>query len=166
VAGFARLHRRNANLDFRAARRLFERQFEVVAEIGAAEHAVAAATASLLAEYFAEDVAECISETAESLGAARTGRAEPRGRVDAGVTELIVRGPLPRVGQDFVRFLRFLEFLFGVLVVRAAVRMMLHRELPVRLLDVLFGGVAIQAQHRVVVAFRHISSAAPSATAR
>ena len=111
------------------------------------------------AEDLAEDIAERVGESAEALRpaaeAARTGRAEAHRRIDAGVAELIVGGALLGVGEDLVGFLRFLEFLLGALVVRIAVRMMLHRELPVRLLDVLLGSIAIDAEYRVVVALRH-----------
>ena len=76
-------------------------------------------------------------------------------RIDAGVPELVVRGALARIGQDLVGFLRFLEFLFRRLVVRIAIRMVLHRELAIRLLEVVVGGVAIDAEHRVVITFGH-----------
>ena len=54
---------------------------------------------------------------------------------------------LLRIGEDLVGLLRFLEFLLGRLVVRIAVRMVLHRELAIGLLDVLVGGVAVDAEH-------------------
>src|SRR5207249_10758375 len=105
VTGFARLHRRYANLDFGPARGLLEREVEVVAKIRAAIHAVAAAAASRLTENFAEDIAECVGESAEALGTAEAARArgaEARRWIDAGMTELIVSSALTRVGQDVV----------------------------------------------------------------
>src|SRR5882672_2541656 len=153
MAGLAFVHRRNADLDFRPASRVFERQLEVVAKIGAAIDA-AAALAALLPEDLAEDVAERIRESAEAFGAARTGRAESDRRVDARVPELIVRGALLPVGQDLVRFLGFLELVFGALF-RVAIRMVLHRELAIRLLDVVVGCVAVETEHRVVITLRH-----------
>src|SRR5438552_16787994 len=164
MASLAVLHRRNADLGFGAARRFFERQFEVVPKVGASKDAAAAtASAALAAKNFAEDIPEGIGETAESLrtaDSARTRSPETGRRLDAGVSELIVSLPFASVGQDLVRFLRLLEFLFRALV-RIAVRMMLHRQFAISLLDILIGRVAIDAQCRVVVALSH----SPSPTA-
>src|SRR4029077_11364768 len=55
-------------------------------------------------------------------------------------------------GEDLVGLLCLLELLFAVLAVGIAVRMVLHRELAVRLLDLLVGGVPVQAEHFVVIA--------------
>src|SRR4029450_11361707 len=95
-------------------------------------------------------------ESAEALGSAEAAStAEPRGSIDARVTELIVGRALFRIRENLVRGLRFLEVFFGGLVVRIAVRVMLHRELAISLLEVLFGSVAIDAEHRVEIAFSH-----------
>ena len=161
VAGRALLQRGDADLGFGAARRLFQRKLEVVAQIGAAIHAIAAtpcAARARAAENLAEDVAERIGEPAEAFRSAetpRTGGAKPGGSVDARMTELIVCCALLGVGENLVRGFRFLEFFLGSLVVRIAVRMMLHRELPIRLLDVLVGRVAIDAEYRVEIALSH-----------
>src|SRR5436190_10720616 len=146
----------NANLGLGPARGIFESELEVVAQIGTTIHAVAAA-AALRAEDLAEYVAECIGEAAEAFRAraAESPRAgEACRRIDTGVTELVVRRALLRVGQDLVGLLRFLEFFFRPLV-GIAVRVMLHRELAVGLLDVLLGSIAVDAQHRVVVPLCH-----------
>ena len=166
LAGLAGLHRRHADLRLGAARRVLEREFEVVAQVGAAIDAVAAAPAALRAEDLAEDVAEGVGEAAEALRpAAEAARPRPgteaRRRVDAGVPELVVGGALLGVGEDLVGLLRLLEFLLGTLVVRVAVRVVLHRELAVGLLDVLFGRVPVDAQNRVVVALCHVSDPSP-----
>jgi hypothetical protein len=71
------------------------------------------------------------------------------------VAELVVGGALGGIRQDLVRLLALLERLFGLGIVRVAVRMPLHGVAPVRLLDVLFGGVPVYAEHFVVVALRH-----------
>src|ERR1700730_3018937 len=165
MTSLALLHRRNADLGFGAARCFFERQFEVVAKVGASKDSAAAtASAALATKNFAEDVPEGIGETAESLRAAESARtrgAETGRRIDTGVSELIVSLPLASVGQHLVRFLRLLEFLFRALV-GIAVRMMLHRQLAISLLDILIGRVAIDAKCRVVVALSH-SSVSPTA---
>src|SRR5437660_7299460 len=120
MASLAVLHRRNADLGFGAARRFFEREFEVVAKVGASKDAAAAtASTALAAKNFAEDVPEGVGETAESLCAAESARtrgAETGGRIDAGVSKLIVGLPFASVGQDLVRFLCLLEFFFRALV--------------------------------------------------
>jgi hypothetical protein len=76
-------------------------------------------------------------------------------RIDAGVTVLVVGRALLRVGENFVGFLDFLEVLLGLGVVRIAIRMIFHRQLAVSLLDFIIGGVAIDAQNVVKVAFCH-----------
>ena len=156
VAGLALVHRRNADLDLGAARRVLQRQLEVVAQVGAAIHAVAAAAAAaLLPEDLAEDVAERIGESAEAFRPRAARRIAAERRIHAGMSELVVRRALAGVRQNFVRLLRFLEFRFGALVVRIAIRMVLHRELAIGLLELVVGRVALDAEHRVVVAFRH-----------
>ena len=143
LARLAFLHRRNADLDVAAARRVLERQLEVVAKVGAAIHAVAARAAALLAEDLAEDVAERIGEAAESFGAARAGRAESCRRIDAGVAELVVRRALLRA-SDRISYasLASLKLVLGALF-RIAIRMVLHRELAISLLDVVFRCIAV-----------------------
>src|SRR5450631_1062562 len=172
VTRCAGLERRDANLGFRAARDFFQRQFEVVAQVRAAIDTAAASapTTGLPAENFAENVAKGVGEAAEALlsGAPESTRArgaESGRRVDAGVAELIVSRSLARIGEDFVRFLGFLEFLFRGFVVRIAVRMMFHRQLAIGLLDVLVGSVAIDAQRGVVVALRHVFNSPMQQTA-
>src|SRR5205823_475133 len=95
---------------------------------------------------------------------------ESRSRIDAGVPELVVGSTFLRFGEDLVGFLGLLEIVLGSLVVRISVRMMLHRELPIGLLDLLIGSIAIDAQHRIVVALCHrirqsrVSGAVPVGT--
>ena len=149
VARVAGLHRRNADLGFGAARRLFERDLEVVAQVRAAEDG--RAPAARAAEDLAEDVAEDVAEVAAHAGA----RAGSRMRIDARVPELIVRRALLRVAEHLVGFLRFLEVLLGARVLRIAVRMPFHGEAPVGLLQLVFRSVAVDAEHFVVVALRH-----------
>src|SRR2546426_3550982 len=161
MASRAFLHRRNANLGFGAACRFFERQLEVVTQIGATINAVATSSGACgaAAKNFAEDIAKRIGKATEAFGsseAAGTGT-KARGRIHAGMTELVISRAFLGVSQDLVRLFCFLEFFFGSLVVRIAVRMMFHREFPIRLLDVFFGSVAIDAQYRVIVAFGHSS---------
>ena len=68
--------------------------------------------------------------------------------------ELVVRGALFRIAQCLVRLRDFLElgFAFGIL---RHVRVILVRELPVRLLDRVLVGAAVDAEDLVVVLVFH-----------
>jgi hypothetical protein len=65
----------------------------------------------------------------------------PHVRIDAGVTVAVIRLALFRIGQHLVGFFDFLELLFRVLAVRIAVRMVLHRQFAIGLLDLVFGAL-------------------------
>jgi hypothetical protein len=154
AARIARVPARHADLGGETVRRLLERDLHAVAQVGAAIHA--AASAAGRAEDVAEDVAERVGETAEAL---RPGAAAAHAvRIDTRVTEAVVCGALGRVGEDLVGLLGFLELVFGVLrlVTLVAVRVVLHGELAVRLLDVVLGRVLRHAEHFVVIPFRHV----------
>src|SRR6185503_7195052 len=99
------------------------------AQVAAAKHG--AATAAVAAEDIAEDVAEDVAQA----GAARS-RAGLR--IHPGVAELVVGGALLRLAQHFVGFLRLLEVLLGLGIVRIAVRMPFHGEAAIGLLQVVF----------------------------
>src|SRR6185295_17644300 len=151
AANLALSERLEVDIDAIAEDSLIEIELQAVAQVRTAKHLRAAAPAAAedIAEHIAKDVAE------------RVGRTESRttaGRLQAGVSELVVRRALLRIGEDLVSLLGFLEFFFGFRVVGVAVGMKLHREPPVRLLDLGFGGVARQLEHFVVVAFRHYAA--------
>jgi hypothetical protein len=80
--------------------------------------------------------------------------------VDARVAVLVVGGALLRVGEHLVGLLGLLELLFGLLgvVTLVAVRVVLHGQLAVGLLDVVVGGVLGHAEDVVVVALCHVDS--------
>ena len=78
-----------------------------------------------------------------------------RAAADAGMTEAIVAGALVAVAEDRVGFGRFLEFLFGLLVARVAIGMVLQRQLAIRALDLLLGGRAGDLEDLVVIALAH-----------
>jgi hypothetical protein len=71
--------------------------------------------------------------------------------------DLVVGGPLLGVLQDLVGLAHLLEALLGVLLL-GHVRVVLARELAVRLLDVPLGGAALDAQDLVVVLVLHSPS--------
>jgi hypothetical protein len=147
LANFTLLHRRDADAGFGAARRLLQRNFQVVSQVSTAINARPGAAG---AEDIAKDVAESVGEPAKTgAGASR------RRRIDAGVTVLVVGGTLVRFRQYFVGFLCFLEALFGLGVIRIAVRMVFHREFAVRLLDLLLRRIPVHTEYFVIVFFCH-----------
>jgi hypothetical protein len=75
--------------------------------------------------------------------------------VKPGMPELVIGGPFPRVGQGLIGFLDFLEVAFRVRVPGIAVRMILHGEAAVGLLQIGVGSSPLDTEHLVVIAFRH-----------
>ena len=134
-------------------------ELEVVAQVGAAIDAVAARRRAAAPKISPKMSPNASAKPPKPSGAARAGRAEPADGSTPAWPNWSYAARFFGVGQDLVGFLGFLEFVLGALVVRIAVRMVLHRELAIRLLDVVFGCVAIDAEHRVVVALRHESTA-------
>src|SRR5262249_32037870 len=63
----------------------------------------------------------------------------------------VIGGALLRITQHFVRFGDFLEPLFGLRRF-VAIRMKLHGQLAIRLLDLGFAGLALDAQDLVEIA--------------
>ena len=99
-------------------------------------------------------------ELTSNLGTiARSGTAESaahaRLRINAGMTILVISRALLSIRKDLVGFLGFLEMLFGLGIVRIAIRMVFHGQLAVGLLDFFFRGVAVDAVNVVKVAFCH-----------
>src|SRR5690606_30802826 len=150
VARSARDPARNLDLDRVARDRLLERELELVAQVSAAVHLRPAARsdAENVAEHVAEDVAECVR--AESV------RAEAAACPDTRMAEPIVSRALAVVRQDLVGLLDLLELGLGLRIVRIAIRVILHRQAAVGLLQVLGARIAIHAEHFVVVALGHI----------
>ena len=109
-----------------AAETFLERDFQVVAEIAAAARSAlaAASAAHELAEHLVEDVGKP-SGKAEIAGAA------PAPLLKGGMTKAVIGGALLIILEDVVGLVDLLEFLFGALVTRVAIRVMLHRELAI-----------------------------------
>jgi len=158
MADLALFHERNADRLLGAACGFLQRDLQVVAQVGAAVDigAPTAATAAATTEDLVEDAAEGIRETLEARAAAKATGAACGGRIYACMTIAVVRGALVAVGEHFVGLFGLLEFLFGAFVVGVAVRVELHRELAIGLLDVLVAGVAIDPQYVVVIPFGHL----------
>src|SRR5690606_54802 len=128
---------RHANLGDVAVGGLLERDLHRVTQVGAAIDVVAPGSGTTGAEDVAEDVAKDIREATGATGS----REAARIGVDAGMAEAVVGLALGRLGQDLVGFLDLLELGLGRLVVRIAVGMVLHREFPIGLLQVIGGRV-------------------------
>ena len=69
------------------------------------------------------------------------------------MSEAVVGGPFVSIRQDRVGFAAFFELLFGVGIVRIAIRMKLQRQLAVGALDLLLVGFAGNPKNFVIIAF-------------
>src|SRR5438128_6075000 len=143
AARVALLEPRDLNLRLDARRRLLERDLELVLEVLGARGAGAGARARAAREEVLEDVLEQRAEARVPPACGGTHRAEP----------VEVRALLG-VGQDGVRLADLLEALLAVLVARVAIGVVLHRELPVGLLQLGVRRAAWNAEDLVIVA-RH-----------
>ncbi|MNN72268.1 hypothetical protein D3C81_1882880 [compost metagenome] len=75
------------------------------------------------------------------------------------MTVLVIGGALAGIGEHFVSLVGFLEFLFRLFVIRITVRVMLHRQAAIGLLQVRFTGAALNSQNFVIVTLCHKSFA-------
>ncbi len=152
IAGIATDQGRHLDGDGGAAYRLFQIQLHGVAQITATLRRGATTTAATtedIAEYVAEDIGE-VATTPETAGAAHV-------RIHAGMTVLVVGRPLVGIGQNLVGLVGFLEFLFRLLVIRVAVRVILHCQPAIGFLQLGFTGAALHAQHFIIVTLGHKS---------
>lgn len=155
IAGLAADQGRHADGHGGAAHRFFQIQLEGVAQIRAALGTTTRAAAST-----AKEVAEHITEDIGEVGAAETGPTTATHlRVDPSVAVLVVGRTLGRVRKYFVGLVGLLEFLFGVFVVRVAVRVIFHRQAPIGLLQLGFTSAALDPQDLVIITFCHSCAA-------
>src|SRR6185369_6911953 len=75
---------------------------------------------------------------------------------------LVVEFSILRVGKYIVRLLQLLELILGSFVTRIQIGVKLTRQFAISLLDLVVGGTALNAEHRVIVfdIRRHRSTAA------
>src|SRR5262249_29844418 len=137
-AGLAGFQPRDLDLGLDPARGFFQRDLQLVLEILAADGAGAAAAASG-------------APREEGLEDVLAGPAEPAVTATARRPESVVRRALVGIGEHRVRLVDRLEAILGGLVAGIAVGVVLHGELPIRLLDVRVPRSARNAQHLVVV---------------
>src|SRR5690606_15472314 len=128
---------RYANLGFHPLGSLLKSNIQPIAQIGAAKYL--RATASPSAAATAKDVAEDVTKDISEAGTA--GAAHACIGIYARMTIAVIGIAFLRIGQDFVGFLGFLEFFFCLVTVRVAIRVILHGEFAIRLLDVLVRSV-------------------------
>src|SRR6185369_3720660 len=102
-----------------------------------------------------EDAPEEVAQVPEVADVARPIEVAPRpgpaGAAEDTRTDLVVLLALLGIREDVVGALDLFEALLGRLVVRVLVRMVLPRELPVGLLDLIRRGVLLDAQHLIEV---------------
>jgi hypothetical protein len=153
LAGLALRQRRHAHARLLALEGVFEADLEVVAQIAAAPRPLAALAADEIAEHLVEDVGEAGGAEAEAGAAARPVAAI----LEGGVAEAVIGGALLLVLQDLVGLAQLLELVLGRLVAGVAVGMVLHRQLAIRLLDVLGAGPAPHPKRLVKILLSHRS---------
>ena len=148
AAGRAGRRDRHGDRHLRALHRLVERNVDLGLEVAAALRPVARAPPGA-GRAGAEQVGEDVPDPAE---AAESGCARPeRARVEAAedpATRVVLLALLG-VGQDRVGLLDLLEPLLGALVALVAVGVVLARELAVGLLDLVLGGLLVDAEDLV-----------------
>src|SRR5476649_1399172 len=128
VAGVALVPGRHADGRVEAVGGLLQRDFQVVAQVGAAIHLRSGVAAAAATQV----------------------------RIDAGVTVTVIGLALFRIGQHLVRFFDFLEFFFRLFAVRIAVRMVLHRQFAIRLLDLVFRRIFCDTKCLVEITLCHV----------
>jgi len=107
-----------------------------------------------LVEYIAQPTAGIEIEAAGKPAAARARPAVFK----RGMAETVIGGALLLVLQDIVGLADILELRFGRLVARIAVRVVLHGELSVGLLQVVRAGLARNAQGCIEILLGHASA--------
>src|SRR5262249_55728159 len=152
-AGGRDLHR---NLDLETAERVLEGHVDRRLEIGTALRlrTSRAAPARTAAEEAAEQIAEVAEVVDREVAAAEVARVEARPGATAVLDEAVVLLALLLIGERVVRVLDFLELLLRGRVAGVLVRVVLRRQFAVRLLDLVGGGVLLDAQR--VVQRRHL----------
>ena len=165
----ARCRQRHGDRDLRTLHRLVERDVHLGLQVAAALGPVGRAPADPAG---AEEVGEDVPDPAEAAKAAGAAAGPERARIEAaedpaaGVVALALLG----VGQNVVGLLDLLEALLGRLVALVAVRVVLPRELPVGLLDLVRRGLLVDPEdvvwildrgHSYLAAFRRTPPRGP-----
>ena len=139
--GFTAYRGWDPDLDRGALHRLFQIELEVVTQVGTLSNMAATAAAAA-----AEDIAKNIAKHVAKVGAASTGLP-----FHTGVTELIVASSFLGIRQNLEGFIGFLELVFRFLVVWITIRVMLHGNTSVSLLNIGSRSVPGNTQDFVVI---------------
>ena len=164
MAGLAFIPCRHTNFHFAAARSVFERNFQRKAHVIAANALLAALaaagspTAEKIGKYVAESAlkiacAAHVAETAETVSEAASttgGR-----RINARLAETVIGSTLLFVRKHGIGFADSLELFLRRLVARVSVRVILHRETAVGLLNFVGTCSAANAEQLVIVLISH-----------
>ena len=141
---------RYANFDFRATHRVFERQRQIVTQIAAPICPIATTTGAPLTENITK---HCVKNVAEPGTAATP---ETAGALlHPGVAELVIGRTFIRVAQHFECFFCFLELGLGGVIPFVAIRVMLHGQSAIGLLDVGVARRALDPEDFVIITLRH-----------
>src|SRR5713101_6344453 len=126
-----------------------EFNFQIVPKVVAAPSA-RARTSTAGAEKIAKNVGEDFLEALAEVEAAESARSLRS--LERGMAEAVVLGAALGLGEDLVGLVEFLESLLGFFVAGVAIGMKLNREAPIRLLQFIFTGAAIDAENFIIVA--------------
>ena len=105
-------------------------------------------TATTAAEQVTENIAENIADIRITATAACT-------LFECGMAVLVVGATLGRVGEHFPGLFRFLELELSILVAIVTIRMMLHRQTAIGLLQIVLRRILGDTQGFVIVTLAH-----------
>src|SRR5690554_290862 len=136
------------DLDGGTADRFFQVQLQGVAQITTPVGTSAPTAAEDVTEHIAKD----ITEAGAAAKATRTGRSRS---INSGMTELVIGRPAVGIGQHLIGFSGFFELVFSLFITRVAVRVILHGETTIGLLDLFFVRRLGNTQYFVIIALSH-----------
>lgn len=129
--------------------RFLEGEGEVFTQVVAALRARATSTAAAESIGKPKKITKNIGEVLEVRGVKAT--EATLSAANSGMAELVVARALIAVAQDGVSFATLLELLLRIRIIGIAVRVILHRELAIRTLDLDLGGCARDTEDLVIV---------------
>ena len=140
----------HGHVTLHAGKRLFQRHIQIITKIVSGAVGLAAPRP---AREFGEHLVENVGKAAAAK-AAKTTRART-GILEGGMAHPVIGGAFLGVFQDFIGFGGLAKPLGGRLVIRIAVRMILHRKLAIGRFQVLLVGVPRDAKDFVVITLAH-----------
>ena len=140
----------HGHVTLHAGKRLFQRHVQIIAKIVSGAVGLAAPRP---AREFGEHLVENVGKAAAAKTAKTTGASA--GILEGGMAHPVIGGAFLGVFQDFIGFGGLAKPLGGRLVIRIAVRMILHRKLAIGRFQVLLVGVPRDAKDFVVITLAH-----------